>query len=85
MPAPSSLSGLKEIGCKSVCAVHIPPLFWAIEELLPFKIDEIWPRAAEFTLRFSKSDRLLDRLARARRLKLARLGQRMHLAARPAL
>ena len=38
---PSSLSDLKEIGCKSAWTVHIPPLSWAIEELLPFKIDEI--------------------------------------------
>jgi hypothetical protein len=28
---PSSLSGLKEIGCKSVWAVHISPLFRPIE------------------------------------------------------
>jgi len=45
---------LKEIGCKSAWTVHIPPLSWAIEELLPFKIDEIWPRPVEFSLRFFK-------------------------------
>ena len=26
-----SLSGLKEIGCKSAWTVHISPLFWSIE------------------------------------------------------
>jgi len=34
----SSLSDLKEIGCKSAWAVHFSLLFWAIEELLPGKI-----------------------------------------------
>jgi hypothetical protein len=28
---PRSLSGLKEIGCKSAWPVHVSPLFWAIE------------------------------------------------------
>jgi len=28
---PSSLSNLKEIGCKSAWTVHISPLFWSIE------------------------------------------------------
>jgi len=27
----SSLSGLKEIGCKSAWPVHILPIFWSIE------------------------------------------------------
>jgi len=56
---PSSLSDLKEIGCKSAWTIHIPPLSRAIEELLPFKIDEIWLRPVRFSLRFFKSDRLL--------------------------
>jgi len=55
----SSLSDLKEIGCKSAWTIHIPPLSRAIEELLPFKIDEIWLRPVRFSLRFFKSDRLL--------------------------
>ena len=58
--APSSLSDLKEIGCKSAWTIHIPPLSRTIEELLPFKIDEIWLRPVRFSLRFFKSDRLLD-------------------------
>jgi hypothetical protein len=32
---PSSLSALKEIGCKSIWPIHISPLFWPIEILLP--------------------------------------------------
>jgi hypothetical protein len=28
---------LKDIGCKSACAVHISPLFWSIEQLLTGK------------------------------------------------
>jgi hypothetical protein len=55
----SSLSDLKEIGCKSVWPVHISTLFWAIERLLPCKIVKICPRPAKFSLRFFKSDRLL--------------------------
>ncbi|MDP1897647.1 MAG: hypothetical protein Q8K43_07170, partial [Sulfurimicrobium sp.] len=35
--APRSLSDLKEIGCKFAWPVHISPLFWAIERLLPCK------------------------------------------------
>jgi hypothetical protein len=54
-PIPSSLSDLKEIGCKSVWTVHISPLFRAIERLLAFKI---CPRPVTFSLRFFKSDRL---------------------------
>ncbi len=46
---------MKEIGCKSTWSVHISSFFWAIERLLPGKI---WPRPAEFSLRFFKSDRL---------------------------
>ena len=56
---PSSLSDLKEIGCKFAWTVHISLLFWAIEELLPCKIIKIWPRPVKFSLRFFKSDRLL--------------------------
>jgi hypothetical protein len=55
----SSLSDLKEIGCKSVWTVHISPLFRAIERLLAFKIVKICPRPVVFSLRFFKSDRLL--------------------------
>jgi len=55
----SSLSDLKEIGCKSAWAVHISPLFWSIERLLTCKTGKICPRPAEFSLRFFKSDRLL--------------------------
>jgi len=58
-----SLSDLKEIGCKTVGTVHIPPLSWAIERLLPGEIVEICPRSADFSLRFFKSDRLLGVLA----------------------
>ncbi|OGT00555.1 MAG: hypothetical protein A3F73_07065 [Gallionellales bacterium RIFCSPLOWO2_12_FULL_59_22] len=45
---PSSLSDLKEIGCKSAWPVHIAPLFWSIEQLLTCKIGKICPRSAEF-------------------------------------
>jgi hypothetical protein len=31
MRFPSSLSDLKEIGCKFAWTIHISPLFWAIE------------------------------------------------------
>jgi len=55
----SSLSDLKEIGCKSAWPVHISPLFWSIERLLTCKTVKICPRPAEFSLRFFKSDRLL--------------------------
>jgi len=55
----SSLSDLKEIGCKSAWPVHISPLFWSIERLLTCKTGKICPRPAEFSLRFFKSDRLL--------------------------
>ncbi|WP_239237262.1 hypothetical protein [Candidatus Nitrotoga sp. BS] len=72
--AASSLSDLKEIGCKLSGAVYISPLFWAIEQLLPCKIikwgkqafrrkvkaRKIYPRSAQFSLRFFKSDRLLE-------------------------
>jgi hypothetical protein len=34
---PSSLSDLKEIGCKSAWPVHISPLSWAIERYCPAK------------------------------------------------
>ena len=44
---PGSLSGLKEIGCKSVWPVHISPLFWSIERLLTCKIVKICPRPAD--------------------------------------
>jgi hypothetical protein len=54
-----SQSDLGQICCKSVCTVHIPSLFWSIEQLLPCKIDKICPRPAKFSLRFPKSDRLL--------------------------
>ena len=56
---PSSLSDLKEIGCKSVWPVHVSPISWAIERLLPGEIVKTCPRPAEFSLRFFKSDRLL--------------------------
>jgi hypothetical protein len=57
---PGSLSDLKEIGCKSAWAAHISPLFWSIERLLTCKTGKICPHPAEFSLRFFKSDRLLD-------------------------
>jgi hypothetical protein len=57
-PKSSSLSDLKEIGCKSAWPVHISPLSWAIERLLPGETVKImshrdgipWdcPRPAEF-------------------------------------
>jgi hypothetical protein len=56
---PSSLSDLKEIGCKSVWLVYISPLFRPIEQLLAFKIVKIYPHPVTFSLRFFKSDRLL--------------------------
>src|SRR6185437_12014628 len=57
--SPSSLSDLKEIGCKSVWLVYISPLFRPIEQLLAFKIVKIYPHPVIFSLRFFKSDRLL--------------------------
>ena len=36
-----SLSDLGYICCKSVWTVHISPLYWVIEQLLPCKIDKI--------------------------------------------
>jgi len=68
----SSLSDLKEIGCKSAWTIHIPPLSRAIEELLPFKIDEIWLRPVRFSLRFFKSDRLLG-LSENQRMETRRI------------
>jgi len=56
---PSSLSDLKEIGCKSVWLVYISPLFRPIEQLLAVKIVKIYPHPVTFSLRFFKSDRLL--------------------------
>ena len=53
------LSDLKEIGCKSAWPVHISPISWAIERLLPGETVKICPRPAGFSLRFFKSDRLL--------------------------
>ena len=54
-PASRSISGLSgNLGAQS-----FTPLSRAIEELLPFKIDEIWLRPVRFSLRFFKSDRLL--------------------------
>jgi hypothetical protein len=58
--SPSSLSDLKEIGCKSVWLVYISPLFRPIEQLLAFKIVKIYPHPVTFSLRFFKSDRLLE-------------------------
>ena len=58
---------MKEIGCKSAWPVHISPIFWAIERLLPCKIVKTCPRPAEFSLRFFKSDRLLAPLTREER------------------
>jgi len=55
----SSLSDLKEIGCKSVWLVYISPFFRPIEQLLAFKIVKIYPHPVTFSLRFFKSDRLL--------------------------
>ena len=49
----SSLSDLKEIGCKSAWTVHISLPFWAIEELLPSKIIKIWPRPVDNRYDFS--------------------------------
>ena len=54
----SSLSDLKEIGCKSVWLIHISPLFRPIEWLLAFKIRKICPHPDTFSLRFFKPDRL---------------------------
>jgi hypothetical protein len=62
-PDASSLSDLKEIGCKNGGTVHFLPLSWAIEQLLPGEIVENCPRSAFFSLRFLKSDRLLARPA----------------------
>jgi hypothetical protein len=56
----SSLSDLKEIGCKSAWLVYISPLFRPIEQLLAFKIVKIYPHPVTFSLRFFKSDRLLE-------------------------
>jgi hypothetical protein len=53
----SSMSDLKEIGCKSDWTVHISPLFRPIEQPLAFKIVKICPRPVAFSLRFFKSDR----------------------------
>jgi len=55
----SSLSDLKEIGCKSIWLVYISPLFRPIERLLAFKIVKIHPCPVTFSLRFFKSDGLL--------------------------
>jgi len=49
----SSLSDLKEIGCKCAWTVHISLIFWAIEELFPCKISEIWTVQAHFRFDFS--------------------------------
>jgi hypothetical protein len=57
----SSLSDLKEIGCKSGWLVYISPLFRPIEQLLAFKIVKIYPHPVTFSLRFFKSDRLLGK------------------------
>ena len=67
----SSLSDLKEIGCKSAWPVHISSLSWAIERLLPCKIVKICPRPAEFSLRFFKPDRLLAASSRRKSSKTA--------------
>ena len=45
---PSSLSDLKEIGCKSVWLVYISPLFRPIEQLLDLKIVKIYPTPSHF-------------------------------------
>jgi hypothetical protein len=66
MPRASSLSDLKEIGCKSVWLVYISPLFRPIEQLLAFKIVKIYPHPVTFSLRFFKSDRLLDEIRHRR-------------------
>ncbi len=55
----SSLSDLKEIGCKSVWLPYISPLFRPIEQLLAVKIVKVYPPSAAFSLRFFKSGRLL--------------------------
>ena len=69
----SSLSDLKEIGCKSAWTGAYFAVSWAIEQLLPCEIvkwgkqafrhkakaRKICPRPAEFSLRFFKLDRLL--------------------------
>jgi len=47
MPQPSSLSDLKEIGCKSVWPVHISPLFWSIERLLTCKTGKNLPSPSQ--------------------------------------
>jgi hypothetical protein len=58
--------GLKEIGCKSVWLVYISSLFRPIEQLLAFKIVKIYPHPVTFSLRFFKSDRLLDEIRHRR-------------------
>src|SRR6185437_13409604 len=73
---PSSLSDLKEIGCKSVWLVYISPLFRPIEQLLAFKIVKIYPHPVTFSLRFFKSDRLLA--AWSSSLKVRFLGATRH-------
>ena len=60
--ATGNLPDLKEIGCKSVWLVYISPLFRPIEQLLAFKIVKIYPHPVAFSLRFFKSDRLLENI-----------------------
>jgi len=49
---PSSLSDLKENGCKSAWLAYISPLFRSTEQLLVFKIVKIYPYPITFSLRF---------------------------------
>ena len=58
---PGSLSDLREIGCKMIWPVHISPLYCANGKTIGLKIVKIYPRPSHFSLRFLKSDRLLDK------------------------
>ena len=57
----SSLSDLKEIGCKMIWPVHISPFFGANGTTIGLKIVSICPRPYHFSLRFFMSDRLLGK------------------------
>ena len=55
----SSLSDLREIGCKMTWPVHNSPLSSANGTTIGSKSVKFCPRPAHFSLRFLKSDRLL--------------------------
>ena len=58
-PRCSSLSDLREIGCKMTWPVHNSPLSSPMEQPLALESVKFCPRPAHFSLRFLKSDRLL--------------------------